>query len=130
MISRENFVQVVLSGRTPTPAESQELDLHFEAAAEAACQLVRAMPGIGFLSVNKRLNAFFAVCRHIDHLIDAGQIDATEGQLSILIMRVGNQAFKKACMMFDLRANRFDVEARVEMPRSARQYLAGIQAFG
>ena len=128
MLPKNDFFRVVQQ-RGPLPAEAlAEIDEQYESAAEAAVQLAKAMPSIGLLSVAKRLNAFFAVCRHIDQLVEADQISASQGQLSILILRLADSSFKKAAIMFDMRAGRFDAAARAEMPRSARLYLANLIA--
>lgn len=130
MVSKEDFVRLVSKAR-PLPAEElAEIDGQYEAAAEAARQLAASMPGIGIVSVTKRLNAFFAVCRHLDKLVESGEISASEGQLSLLILRVANRTFLKAATMFDLRSSRFDTRPRAELPRSAREYLAGLQMYG
>lgn len=88
------------------------------------------MPGIGFLSFKQRLNAFFAVCRHFDKLIDERGLTEEQAQLGLSILRLINSTFKKAVVMFETRSNRFDAVACSDMSRTARQHLAGIQYIG
>jgi hypothetical protein len=107
-----------------------KLDIQFDSAAAAAPQLRSGMPDIGFMSVPKRMNAFVAVCRHLDQLINSGHLDESEGQLALTILRVGDSAFLKAATMFDERAGRLDADARADLPRSARQDLAGLMQYG
>ena len=127
MISKEEFVRRISRGAPLSGQESAEIESQFGDASEAAAILAVSMSGIGFCSVQKRLNAFFAVCRHLDQLIDDGQVTAEEGQLALLILRASNAAFLKAVTMFDTRSGRYDVRGRLDMPRSARMYLAGIR---
>lgn len=130
MLPKSEFLRLASAGAPFSAEELAQVESQYEAAAEAARQLRSAMPAIGFLSAAKRLNAFFAVCRHIDQLVDTGHITEAEGQLSLLIFRVADPSFKKASTVFELRGNRFEADARAEMPRAARQYLAGLQIYG
>ena len=130
MLPKDEFIHIACSGNAPTTQMEEQLEEEYESAAEAAHVLRASMPSIGILSVQKRLNAFFAVCRHIDQLVAAGQISESGGQLSILILRLADPSFKKAATMFDLRGSRYDLAARAEMPRSARRYLASLQVRG
>jgi hypothetical protein len=88
------------------------------------------MPGIGFASAQGRLNCFMAVCRHLDSLIEAGEIDLGESQLLLNLLRMTNRKFMKAITMFDIRGTRARAIERAEMPRSAREYLAGLEYMG
>lgn len=130
MISKDEFVRRNGGQSSYSLVEMDQLDSQFDAAAAAAGQLRSGMPDIGFMSVPKRVNAFISVCRHLDQLIASGRLDESEGQLALMILRVGDSAFLKAATMFDERAGRLDTDARADLPRSARQYLAGLAQYG
>lgn len=130
MVTKEAFLARMQSQSSLSPAEMEELSSHWEDAHEAATIVEAAMPGIGFLSTRQRLNAFFAVCRHLDQMIDGGEIDLARAQLAMSILRVSNKRFLKAVTMFDVRHKRFDASARADMPETAREYLAGLDFMG
>ncbi|SRR6266581_3393713 len=130
MISKAEFVLRISVGEPLSAQKSTEIESQFDSASEAAQTVERGMPSIGFFSVQKRLNVFFAVCRHLDQLIESGRITIGESQLALMVLRVSNKPFSKAISMFDIRGERFDARARAEMPRSAQEYLAGLRRYG
>ncbi|MCM0753687.1 hypothetical protein M7784_00265 [Desulfovibrio aminophilus] len=99
----------------------------FNTARDAADKVKQAIPEIGTMSVKGRMNAFLAVCRHLDNLLDEGELDQFEAQLALMLLRLESKAFSKAAVMFDLRAPRLDMRERAELPRVARGYLAGLE---
>jgi hypothetical protein len=103
---------------------------NFDSIVEAAYKAQQRMPSIGFVSVNARMNCFIAVCRHLDEMIDNGEISLGESQLVLMILRFKNKKFLKAITMFDLRGKRYGVTDRRELPKTAREYLAGILTYG
>jgi hypothetical protein len=105
---------------------------NFESIVNAAIMAYDSMPGIGFLSRALRLNAFFSVCRHLDDLVENGTIDIEESQAVLIILRLKKKPFRKAITMFDLmgQTGRFNIRTKIEMPRVAREYLAGIEYMG
>lgn len=130
MISKEGFIGVLKSKSSISEYELEDLDRDWDDAMEAAVSAAASMPGIGLASTVQRVNAFLAVCRHLDQMIEQGNISLSQSQLAIMILRLSNNKFKKAVTMFDLRADRFNVLARSELPSSAREYLAGIVYMG
>jgi hypothetical protein len=124
MVSKERFLGILSSSGQMSAADLTDLDAAWDEAFNGAVALQRSMPGIGFMSVQKRLAAFFAVCRQLDQIVDSGQLTQDEGQLSLQILRLSNRAFNKAMTMFEIRGDRFGVVAQIEMPMSARVYLA------
>jgi hypothetical protein len=130
VISKDDFIRLSGGQSSFSAAELNQLDGQFENAAAAAAQLRSEMPDIGFMSAPKRVNAFISVCRHLDQLVASGRLDESEGQLALIILRVGDSPFLKAVSMFDERASRLDADARADLPRSARQYLAGLAQYG
>ncbi|UXZ62572.1 hypothetical protein NUJ28_07615 [Burkholderia multivorans] len=107
--------------------ERAALDRDFEEAFEIAVAAKHRMPGIGFMSARHRLNAFLAVCRHIDDIRGAATVDVV--LLSLMILRVRDKAFLKAITMFEIRAPRFDLHYIVGLPKTARDYLATMRGF-
>lgn len=130
MISKEDFIGILKSQSSISEYELEELDRDWDDAMVAAVSASASMPGIGFASAVQRVNAFLAVCRHLDQMIEQGYMTLSQSQLTITILRLSNNKFKKAVTMFDLRANRFNALARSELPSSAREYLAGIVYMG
>ncbi len=130
MITLDSFIALMESQGPISEAEKKELSDHWEQAMEAALSAGGAMPGIGFASPTQRINAFLAVCRHLDQMIGEGRIDIAQSQLAINILRLSNKKFNKAVTMFDLRSNRFSISAQAELPHSAQEYLAGILYIG
>ena len=130
MLSKDDFVARASKGSAFSARELSELDRDYESAANTAEILAEAMPSVGFMSVERRLAAFFAVCRHLDQLISQGTVSPAAAQLSLLVLRLANASFQKAVIMFDTRHDRFDARARAEMPQSAQVYLAGLRRYG
>jgi hypothetical protein len=90
MIPKDEFIRRISKGLPLSPQDLNDLDNQYESAQEAAAIVEATMPSIGFFSTRKRINAFFAVCRHLDQLVEAGRINASEAQLSLMILRVSN----------------------------------------
>ena len=130
MLSKEQFISLVSRSSSLSSSEIEDINNQFESANDAAITIEAAMPAIGLFSVQKRLNAFFAVCRHLDQLIENESINKAEAQLSLLILRLSNKSFLKAATMFDIRGNRYDARHVAEMPRTASEYLAGLRKYG
>ncbi len=87
------------------------------------------MPGIGFGSVSGRMNCFLAVCRHLDTMIETDEIDLSDSQIVLNILSMKDRKFRKALAMFVGRGSRSTARERVEMPRSAMEYLAGLESY-
>lgn len=106
-------------------AEADAFERDFETAAELAAIGIARMPGIGFCSVRKRLNAFLAVCAQIDlHRTD---VDSNAAMLALMIMRLANRPFTKAMTMFEIRAARFTMYDMIEMGQTAREFLSTLR---
>jgi|TARA_R110000850_G_scaffold274272_1_gene411591 hypothetical protein len=129
-MNKDQFVAIVNRNGSLHEKDLEDIEFNWRAANEAALSVSAAMPGIGFFSVKQRLNAFFAACRHFDKLIDERGLTEEQAQLGISILRLINSKFKKAVIIFETRSKRFDATAHADMPRTARQYLAGIQYIG
>jgi hypothetical protein len=129
MITKEEFLTLFRKTSGDVSALEPELE-DFEHVAEMARKVWRDMPGIGLASVNGRINCFLAVCRHLDTLISEGQIDLSQSQLILIMLRMKDKKFLKAITMFDTRAARLGPLQRAELPKSAREYLAGLEMFG
>ncbi|NPD68715.1 hypothetical protein HN018_13110 [Lichenicola cladoniae] len=98
----------------------------YDDAAVAAEEVRRAMPGIGFASMSKRYNAFVAVCRHLDSMIEKGELTADGAQLAIVILRVASKPFVKAAVAFDIYGPRLRFATRADLPRTAQSYMADV----
>lgn len=127
---KDQFVAIHNRNGSLHENDLEEIEFNWRAGNEAALSESAAMLGIGFLSVKQRLNAFFAACRHFDKLIDERGLTEEQAQLGLSIIRLINSQFKKAVVMFETRSHRLDATAHADMPRTARQYLAGIQYIG
>jgi hypothetical protein len=125
MMSKDEFVSILKRGGSEIDGSEPEFR-NFDAVARLALSVQAAMPGIGFCSASRRINCFVAVCRHLDALIDAREIDLTQSQFVISLLRIKNKAFRKATVMFDFHAPQWGVEAKAALPRAAREYLAGL----
>ncbi|WP_186126395.1 hypothetical protein [Burkholderia gladioli] len=108
-------------------SDRAEIDRNFESALDLAVSAKQRMPGIGFFSPQKRVNAFLSVCHHIDALPDSNNQDVA--QLALIILRFRDKAFMKAMVMFEIRAPRFSLKDIVEMPETARAYLSTMRRF-
>ncbi|CDG54953.1 hypothetical protein E0L35_24495 [Halomonas sp. ATBC28] len=69
-MDKDQFVAILNRNGTLHDKDLEGIEFNWRAENEAALSVSAAMPGIGFLSVKQRLNAFFAACRHFDKLID------------------------------------------------------------
>jgi len=124
VFNKQKFVGAVSKSGMVPAAHLAEMERQFDDALPVAVTLLRAVPGIGFLSREKRLNAFWAVCRHIDLMVEKEITSYELGVFAISMLRIESGDFSKACAMFDFLAPRFDINAKASMPRSARMYLA------
>lgn len=123
MISKETFIAWLYEHGKITA--DLEFDIHdcFEAALDAAMEAMAAMPGIGILSPRRRLESFYAVCRHLDARINGGELDPTEGLVALNILRVLSPAFRKAIAEFEHKGPATPPEERQTLPQIARDYL-------
>jgi hypothetical protein len=127
MVTQEKFKAILRqSGSLDTEGEEQ-LALYWDTAYNAACLARAKMPGIGFLSVTKRMNCFIAVCRELDAQIACGEINLETSQFALLILRTSDRAFNKAMTMFEVRGPRFRIKDRLDLPETAHEYLKGLE---
>lgn len=87
---------------------------------EQAARLATEPHPIGTLSVTLRMNAFLAVSRHLDNIVDRHELSPAGAALAINIMRLSDKAFMKAVTMFDERGPRMSADARTDLPAVAR----------
>lgn len=127
VITHAEFVDTLKRASTFSEADQLELDTRWVAAESAARSALAGMPGIGTLSTTLRINAFLAVCRHLDCLIDQGSVSPEGASLALEIMRLSDKSFLKALTMFDERGPRLSADTRADLPRVARQYLAALE---
>lgn len=130
MISRNELIDFLVKAGMSQEECEEDIPEDIERIAQAAAMASVKMPGIGFASVQKRLNCFRAVCYYLDHLVEQGQIDAEETQMVLIILRIKNKAFAKAITMFDLRGERLSPLEIIELPKSAQTYLHSLKRFG
>lgn len=123
MITKAEFIELAKASGADAAIIEDELR-NFDRIAEAAIQVRTTMPGIGVMSVRQRLNCFMAVCRHLDSIIECGELEQAEAQIVLLVLRLKDRKFRKAITMFEIRADRYGARERAEMPRTARLYLA------
>ena len=128
MMTKAEFIETAKRAGVNISGTESEFD-SFEMAAEAAISVRASMPAIGFGSVAKRINCFMSVCRHLDDIIGNGELDLAGSQIALNILRLKDKNFRKAIAMFDQYADRYGAGERAEMPRSAREYLAGLQMY-
>lgn len=126
MITKDEFIETLKKGGVDVDEVEPEL-ADFDVAVDAALKIRAAMPGIGFGSVSGRMNCFVAVCRHLDTMIENSEIDLSGSQIVLNILRLKDKKFRKAITMFDLRGSRYRAAERAELPRSAVEYLAGLE---
>ena len=125
MLSKSEFVASVRRGN-PSLSENDPALSGYDDAVEAAAKALRAMPSIGFASSSKRYDAFVAVCRHLDSMVENGFLSFEAAQLAIVILRLSNKPFTKAAVAFDIYGPRLGAGSRAELPFTASQYLAAI----
>ena len=129
MIAKAKFIAAVRRGTPSITGNEPEFEAFQEADAATEKALTR-MPGIGFASIKKRFNAFSAVCRHLDAMIEQGEVDMGGAQLAILILRLGHKPFLKAVIAFEINGPKLRAADRAELPKTAREHLAGIKLYG
>lgn len=129
MISCDEFIRRMRSQPTWGPNEERSVRESWSGAEDAAVTVFPSIPGVGFFSVQKRLAAFVAVCRHLDQLVDSGSSSEDEAQLAMLILRLESKTFMKAATMFDIRGPRYSAFDRAQLPRSANVYLQGLLQY-
>jgi cytidylate kinase len=66
----------------------------------------------------------------LDEMMERGDIDLDGSQMAIIILRLKNKTFLKAVAMFDTRWPRISLRDQADLPKSAREYLAGIKMIG
>ena len=128
VISKQELLGKLAASGLDRDQVSQELE-DYDEFALCAAELQAAMPGVGFLSVKQRMNCFMAVCRHLDEFVDRGRLTVGQSQYVLMILRLSDKKFEKAIGMFDIRGSRYGTAERADMPRSAREYLAGLEYF-
>ena len=128
MITKYEFIETIKKGGVDIDPADPTL-ANFDVAVDAASRIRAAMPGIGFGSVSGRMNCFLAVCRHLDTMIETGEIDLSGSQIVLNILRMKDRKFRKAISMFDMRGSRYGARDRIELPRSAMQYLADLELY-
>ncbi len=126
----DSFISTLQKSILLSEADKEVISLGWDGAYEAALRVNSEMPGIGFLSMRRRWNAFILVCHHLDQMVSEGAVSVEQTQLAISILRLINKNFAKAIAAFDLYYNRVRVSEKSELPRSAREYLAGIEYLG
>lgn len=129
VISKSDFINL-LRKNAPSIDENDAVFADYEEAAHTASIVLNKMPGIGFMSTHGRINAFIAVCRHLNDMVSNKSISEDVAQLSIIILSLSNKQFLKARTMFDIRGPRLGVREVAALPNVARQYLNGIRMFG
>ena len=129
MMTKSEFIETIK--KSGANIDNIEEDIgNFETLIDVAAQARAQMPGIGFLSVQRRLSCFLSVCRHLDVLMERENISIGQTQLVIGILRLKDSTFSKAVGMFDIRGPRFRAAERARLPRTAQEYLAGLMYFG
>ena len=129
MLPKAEFIAAVRRGTPSITGDEPELEA-YEDANIAAEQVLARMPGIGFASIRKRFNAFVAVCWHLDAMVERGQVNAGGAQLVISILRLSHKPFLKAVIAFDINGPKLRAADRVDLPDTAREYLAGLKLYG
>jgi hypothetical protein len=130
MIPKAEFIALARRGNPSLTGAEPEFET-YEEAAEAAEKALKAMPGIGFASIKKRFNAFVTVCWHLDAMVERGEeCSSSDAQLAILILRMSNKPFMKAAIAFDIQGPKLRTNDLVDLPSSAREYLAGVKLYG
>ena len=128
MISQDEFAAILQRSGVYSPSDAVLLEMRWPEASAAASSALAAMPGIGMLSVTLRMNAFLAVCRHLDSMVDRSEVSSEGAALALEIMRLSDKAFLKAITMFDGRGRRLSADARADLPLVARRYLDGLDS--
>jgi len=126
MMTEEEFLEAVKKSGFDVVGLDAEWE-NFDSLAKAALKVREKMPGNGFFSVYGRINCFMSVCRHLDTMIEDGDLNLSGSQIVLIILRLKDRKFRKAIGMFDLRWPRYGVGERAEMPRPAIEYLAGLE---
>ena len=60
-----------------------------------------------------------AVCRHIDTFVEDGQIDETQGQMVLNIIRIKNPKFAKAISAFVSMVQRMSIREQADLAKTA-----------
>ena len=123
MMTKAEFIRVAKANRIDVSLVEDELQ-NFDRIIETALDVQAAMPGIGFVSIKQRLNCFMAVCRHLDSLVEGGDLTMSEVSIILGVLKLKDRRFGKAIAAFEMYADRYGVRERAEMPRTARSYLA------
>jgi len=130
MITQREFAETLKRNGVYSPADAFLLDMQWTEAAAAARSALAAMPGIGTLSVKHRINAFLAVCRHLDSMVAQHEVSSDGAALALEIMRLSDKDFLKAITMFDGRGSRLSSDSRADLPLTARRYLDALEGAG
>ena len=128
MITKDEFSEWLKKGGADVDTVEEAL-ADFDALVDAALKVRASMPEIGFGSAKGRMNCFLAVCRHLDTMIENGEISLSDSQAVLNILRLKDRKFRKAITTFDLLGSRYGARDRAELPRSAREYLAGLEMY-
>tara|TARA_B100001989_G_C24516571_1_gene453493 strand:+ start:584 stop:1339 length:756 start_codon:yes stop_codon:yes gene_type:complete len=131
IISKKEFLNRVC--KTELDKEEFLDDLGEEAlerAIEYSYKAKEKMPSIGFLSVKNRMNSFLSVCHYLDKMVELGNLSPNEAQIVLIILRLKEKKFEKAIIMFEIQSRKLSIEARIELPDTATQYLSGMVHIG
>lgn len=123
MISKETLISWLYENDQLTA--DMEFDIHdcFEAAFEAAQSLLPAIPDIGFLSKQKRLESFLTICKELDKRLADGTLDPDEAVVAINILKAQSKKFRKAISAFEDHVPSIPEIKLQRLPAAAREYL-------
>lgn len=121
VISFDEFTKKISKTGASVHEVSQDIN-DFESIRKVSQAALLRMPPIGFVSVEKRLRAFFVVCEFLDKMVEDEVIVSGDNLWALAAMRFSNKKFEKAITMFDVRHNQFSIEQLATMPETASSY--------
>jgi len=91
MITKEAFISKIAAKMNPEEAAEflEQINKLWDEAFESAMVAKCRMPGIGILSITKRLICFLAVFRELDAQIAKGRLSLDGSQVAIQILTLG-----------------------------------------
>ena len=124
MISKDEFIRrAARIGPVNEPGWADSVDANWEMAVQAASILNSRMPGVGFLSIRKRLSCFLAVCSQIDSLTESHHLTFEAALLAQHILLVTNSDYAKAHALFMHRAPSMSWEEAITFPKMALEWF-------
>lgn len=129
MASKEQVLKVMAKGNDLSPSYIEWVDSNFDNAHRIADYAKNRMPGIGFWSTKKRLNAFYSICEVVGNEMkkEGRNEDWAYAQLILQIIRSVDANFDTSAETFSAMARHLKPNEVELLPELAITYAIRYQ---